>query len=439
MKKLWITVVMAAVLVLALCACQSPQQPGSTPGGSQGGTSTPQPGPSNPAPSTPAPSTPAGFRTPQAVQTGSGVTVKTAAEWAEQYPDIYASYQANSGNTTVHDYTKDYPMITTLYEGMAFAKFYNSARGHVYTIDDITATGRPHALANCFSCKTPDFTAMVNEKGDAAYTIPFEDALKDINEPVSCYNCHANTGSDLVVTHSYLTNAMGEDFGKVDARTLSCAQCHVEYYFDPASKATTLPYQNLETMSPDAILSYYNEDLLVDGQPFADYTNPRTGVRQIKVQHPEFETFMGAGSVHAGTFTCADCHMGQATAEDGSTYVSHTWTSPLQNQALLDGTCSVCHKDLAGDVKKIQDEIEGRTAEVGNKLVDLTEKLAAAVSGGKYTEDELNAIRTLARNAQFYWDFVFVENAEGAHNSALSRDCLNKAEQLADQALAMFK
>ena len=377
-------------------------------------------------------------RLTQVVKTGSGVTVMTAQDWAETYPEIYASYLANSENTEVHDYTKDYPMIGVVYEGMAFSKFYGSARGHTYTVEDVASTGRPHALANCFSCKTPDFTAMVNEMGDSAYRLAFEDVLAQVNESISCYNCHANTGDELVITHTYLADALGEELKDVDAATLSCAQCHVEYYFHPTTKATSLPYTSLATMDPDAILDYYNHTQ-VNGEVFADYVNPRTGVRQIKVQHPEFETYMGAGSVHKDTFTCADCHMGEATAADGTTYISHTWISPLENKTLLDNTCAQCHTDLAGQVADIQEEAERRTYAIGYTLEGLTEKLAKAVESGKYTEEELNAIRALARDAQFYWDFVFVENSEGAHNSALTTRCLNQAEELLNQAMNLFK
>ena len=374
----------------------------------------------------------------QVVKAGSGVTVMSAEQWAETYPEIYASYLANSENDQVLDHVEEYPMIGVVYEGMAFNKYYGTARGHTYTVEDVTATGRPHALANCFSCKTPDFTAMVNEMGEIAYTLAFEDVLAQVNESISCYNCHANTGNELVITHTYLADALGEELKDVDAETLSCAQCHVEYYFHPTTKATSLPYTSLVTMSPDAILAYYN-NTLVNGQPFADYTNPRSGVRQIKVQHPEFETYMGEGSVHRDTFTCADCHMGEATAADGTTYISHTWTSPLDNQVLLDSTCSACHTDLAAEVAEIQEEAERRTYAIGYELEALTEKLVLAVESGRYTEDELNAIRSLARDAQFYWDFVFVENSEGAHNSTLTTQCLNKAEEKLNQAMALFK
>ena len=366
-----------------------------------------------------------------ATQTGTGVTVVKAADWAETYPDVYASYMKNEENKEVFDHVEEYPMIATVYEGMAFNKYYNSARGHYYTVEDVTNTGRPHKLANCFTCKTPDFTAKVNNEGVSAYTIPFADMLANVNESVSCYNCHANTPGELVVTHTYLADAMGDDFAALNPETASCAQCHVEYYFAPEPKAVTLPYSNMETMHPDSILAFFEE------MNFADYTNPRTGVKQIKVQHPEFETYMGKGSVHTAQFSCADCHMEKATNAEGTTYTSHYWVSPLASDSIK-ASCAACHPDLEGFVKGIQTKAEERTIAIGTKLEELTNKLADAVASGKYSEEELNAIRTLNRKGQFYWDFVFVENSEGAHNSKLTNECLDKAEQLIDEALTKF-
>ena len=427
MKRFYM-LLLAALVLVTFCACQKTEE---------AEVAAPTETVAAAAPEA-APEAAEKVRVAQVVETGAGVTVLSAQDWADKYPEIYASYLANEDNTQVHDYTKDYPMLPVVYEGMAFSKFYGSARGHVYTVEDVTSTGRPHALANCFSCKTPDFTAKVNELGDAAYTIPFEDMLAEVNESISCYNCHANTGDELVVTHTYLADALGDDLQNVAPETLSCAQCHVEYYFAPGTKATTLPYQNLATMTPDAILDYYNRTI-VDGQAFADYTNPRSGVRQIKVQHPEFETYMGEGSVHKDTFTCADCHMGEAVAADGTTYISHTWTSPLDNEALMSGTCAECHTDLVGEVRAIQSETERRTYAIGYLLEGLTEKLVLAVESGAYNDQELDAIRAVARDAQFYWDFVMVENSEGAHNSKLNAQCLDKAEALANTAMGMFK
>ena len=371
------------------------------------------------------------------VETGVAVTVKTAEDWKAICPEVYESHMRNQENDEIVEYTEEFPYLKVLYEDFGFSKFYGSARGHYYDLEDIFATGRPHALANCFTCKTPNFTAMVNEKGDEAYSLKFDDISSEMVETISCYNCHGNTPPTLTVTHSYLSDAVGEDFEKIDARTLSCGQCHVEYYFAPDTKATTLPYSNLSTMNPDDILAYYN-NLLVDGQPFADYVNPRTGVRQIKVQHTEFETFLGKGSVLNADFTCSDCHMGKETTADGKTYTSHYYTSPLTNETLIASTCSECHEDLAADIHALQDELNKRTDDVALILVDLTEQLAAVVEKGEMAEDKLNEVRSLARDAQFYWDFVFVENSEGAHNSALTNDCLDKAEKLANEAIALL-
>lgn len=361
--------------------------------------------------------------------------VITAEEWSEMFPEIYASYMANSENSEVIDHVEEYPAIAVLYEGMAFNQFYNSARGHVYTLEDVNATGRPHPLSNCLTCKTPDYTALVNSTGVEVYKMAFEEVMAQIDEPVSCYNCHANEAAtgQLVVTHQYLADAMGDDLSAVDPAVLSCAQCHNEYYFAPETKATTLPYTGVEAMHPDAILAYYNE------MGFTDYTNPRTGTNMIKVQHPEFETFMGEGSILNGEFTCADCHMGVEISENGVAYTSHNWTSPLQNEALIENSCSKCHDDFVADIKAIQAEAESRTIAIADQLVELTETLAAAVESGDYSEDELNAIRALNRDAQFYWDFVFVENSEGAHNSKLTKYCLDKAEELCAEAMGMFK
>ncbi|MBQ7737191.1 MAG: ammonia-forming cytochrome c nitrite reductase subunit c552 [Oscillospiraceae bacterium] len=374
--------------------------------------------------------------TAQVVDTGSAVKVVTASHWQNEYPDEYASFLRNEENDQVVDYVEQYPIIATIYEGNAFGKFYSSARGHTFTLEDVSETGRPHGQAKCITCKTSDYTILVNTEGNEVYSRPFDDVMAKMNEAVSCYNCHADSGDSLVVTHAYLINAMGNDLSQVEPENLSCGQCHVEYYFAAEDQSTTLPYTSLETMTPEAMLAYYNEI------GFVDYVNPRTGTEQLKAQHPEFETFLGEGSKHAGMLTCADCHMGVTTSSQGygiGTYSDHYLVSPLEKPEILNTTCARCHEgDVAELVHAIQDEIEARTIEVGEKLVALTNALAEAVESGKYSEEELNAVRSLNRDAQFYWDFVFVENSEGAHNSELSRNCLNKAEALIDEAMALL-
>ena len=373
---------------------------------------------------------------PAQVKTARENGVITAEEWSTYYPEVYASHMANADNNPQPRvaYPEQDPNIQVLYQGMAFSFDYTEAIGHSYTLEDIAETTRPHKLANCLTCKTADYTALVNKLGTEAYSLPFEDVVQQMSETVSCYNCHGNTPGTIVIESDYMANAMGDEMtaGTVDAINVSCAQCHIEYYFDPATKATSVPYDSPDNFDPDSILAYYNE------MGFVDFTNENTGVGMIKVQHPEFETYTGAGSVHSGTFNCADCHMGVDYTKKGTPFVSHEFTSPLDNEALVQSNCAQCHANLKADVEKIQKEITEKETQVSDLLVELNSKLADAVASGSLSEAELAKLRQLDRDAQFYWDFVYVENSEGAHNSKLSRECLGKAETLAKEALALL-
>ena len=373
------------------------------------------------------------------VKTERAYGVVSAEEWSAYYSDIYKSYMANSGNTghggVRIKYTETDPDIRTLYAGMGFSFDYTEAIGHNYTLDDIAETQRPHKLANCLTCKTPDMTAMVNALGASVYSTDFDTVFAAVSEPVSCYNCHGNTPGTIVITHDYMAEAMNADIEakKVPASSVSCAQCHIEYYFDPATKATKTPYKGLTEISPDAVLAFYNST------GFYDYVNPNTGVQMIKVQHPEFETYYGASSKHKGMYTCADCHMGVSYNANGDPYANHYLSSPLENKELLQTTCKMCHADLTSQVKTIQENITRREKQISAMLVEINQKLAAATEGKTLPQETIDKIKSLDRDAQYYWDFVYVENAEGAHNSTLSNYCLDKAEDLAKQALALLK
>ena len=361
--------------------------------------------------------------------------VITAQEWAAVYPEITASLQANADNTYRISYLEEDPYLTTVYAGFGFAKDYGSAIGHSYTLEDVAQTKRPHPLANCLTCKTPDYTKLVNDLGDDAYSLDFNEVLGQMHEDVSCYNCHGNDAGnkgELVVTHSYVTEALGAEMDNIAPAVLSCGQCHIEYYFKPENKATAMPYDSVAAMSPEAILAYY------DAMNFADWTQETTGTRLLKAQHPEMETFLGEGSAHKGLLTCADCHMADAV-EGKVYYTSHKLESPLDNPALLD-TCAKCHgsADMTAVVRGIQAGVTAREKEVGQALKEFNDALAAKTSAGVSDED-LAEVRGIYRSAQWYWDFCYVENAEGAHNSKLAYDCLDKAEALIEQGMALLK
>ncbi|MBQ1446558.1 MAG: ammonia-forming cytochrome c nitrite reductase subunit c552 [Solobacterium sp.] len=367
---------------------------------------------------------------------GTGVKLIRSDEWAEQYPDQYATYIMNDENSEVVDYIAENPYIKTLYEGFGFAVSYGSARGHTYVIEDLTETGRPHKLANCFTCKTSSFTEAVLNDGVSAYAMAFEDMEAQVTDAFGCFHCHANEPGVLYVTHPYVAAALGDDLTKVNAANLTCAQCHTEYYFDPATKETTVTYHGLSQFSPDDSLAYQNTLLDAEGNLFCDWVDADTGVRKLKVQHPEFETYMGEGSVHASQFTCADCHMGKTTAEDGTVFTNHYWVSPLDSPEIMANSCSLCHQDLEGQVRAIQTATRERENEIGYALEQLDKDLAAAIEAGTISDEDLENARMAYRNAQFFWDYVFVENSEGAHNSRLTNHCLDKAQEYLDEANA---
>ncbi|MBR2527878.1 MAG: ammonia-forming cytochrome c nitrite reductase subunit c552 [Blautia sp.] len=357
----------------------------------------------------------------------------TAEEWEETFPEIVASYNANAANSYRISYLDTDPYLKNIYEGYGFAKDYTSAVGHSYCLEDVYKTERPHALANCLTCKTADFTKMVNDLGEEVYSYDFEELYGSMVQSVGCYSCHENKEleeENLAVTHSYITLALGEEYDGIDPSILTCGQCHIEYYFDPETKATRMPHSDIASMGPEATLAFYDE------MGFADWTQESTGARMLKAQHPELETYL-SGSFHANMgLTCADCHMGKSISETGTEYVNHTWRSPLEDAGLLQ-YCAQCHKDtdMAQKVHAIQAEITTAEKELGMKLSDLKDGLAAAVASGKNTEEQLDEVRSLYRSAQWYWDYCYVENAEGAHNSAFARDCLAKSEELIDQAM----
>ena len=114
--------------------------------------------------------------------------------------------------------------------------------------------------------------------------------------------------------------------------------------------------------------------------------------------------------------------------------------SPLQNETLLNN-CAKCHggtEAVVSLVQNTQQKVTARETEVGNKLSELKDTLAAAVAEGKLGEAELEAVRKLHREAQWFFDFCYVENSEGAHNSALSLSCLETSEGKIEEAMKLL-
>ena len=348
---------------------------------------------------------------------------------------IAVSMGKEQENSYVTDYLEQDPYLVNIYQGFGFAKEYGSARGHSYTLEDVQKTQRPHAKANCLTCKTPDMHKMIAEQGVGVYSMPFDEVMAQTTNTVSCYTCHGaddGNGGKIVITHQYVNEALGENVNEIKAASLSCGQCHIEYFFTPSDSETMMPYHSVAEMTPEAILAYYDE------MGFSDWEQPGTGTKMLKAQHPELETYLYGK--HASILSCADCHMPQETTESGVQYHDHHVVSPLTSETLL-AKCAACHgsaENTIALVQGIQAKVTERETEVGNKLSALKDELTAAVDAGKMSGEELDAVRKLHREAQWFFDFCYVENAEGAHNSSLAYRCLDTSEAKIDEAIVLL-
>lgn len=377
-----------------------------------------------------------------ALLTGTGCTAKTeylsAKDWESKHPDIHASYLENKemeattyGGSIQVDYLEKYPYLKTLYEGYGFSIEYLRARGHVYALEDVMGTERPKPGASCLSCKTSDFLKHLEENGVKGNAMKFEDVAKAEMETISCYDCHKNEPGTLHVTREHLNVALKGINKEFKPAELACAQCHVEYYLEPENKAVVMPSVNGQT--PEAMLTYY------DQAKYSDWVHPRSGTPLVKVQHPEWETFQDSLHDKMG-LSCTDCHMPDAKKADGSVFPSHHWTSPLKT---IEASCLPCHKDDTADslkqkVETLQGGVETQMNATAERIVILINELDAATKAGK-PEATLTQAREKHRQAQWYWDFVFVENSEGFHNNALSKRLLDQAATVTEEALALLK
>ena len=367
---------------------------------------------------------------------GEPMTYQVEEPLTPMMEGITVTMGQNAENSEAEDYLEMDPYLVNIYEGYGFAKDYKAARGHAYTLEDVSKTARPHDQAKCITCKTPDFTKMVNEQGVGVYTLPFDEVMSQMTQAISCYSCHGDdkgNNGQIVITHSYVQEALGENVSSIDPKTLNCGQCHIEYYFTPDENETMMPYSSREEMTPEAILAYYDE------MGFKDWEQPGTGTPMLKAQHPEMETFLPSQHAKMG-LNCSSCHMAEETAEDGTTYHSHYLVSPLQSETLM-ATCAACHgsADAARSlVTATQKKVTARETEVGNRLSELKDTLTEAVTKAEMTEEELDAVRKLHREAQWFFDFCYVENSEGAHNSRMSLSCLNTADEKIAEAMTLL-
>ncbi|KJF43675.1 ammonia-forming cytochrome c nitrite reductase [Draconibacterium sediminis] len=354
--------------------------------------------------------------------------------WGQNYPREFQSYygtadtsfQSKYNGNTMIDMLEVDPRLVVLWAGYGFSKDYNQGRGHYYAITDIQNTLRTGAPktpkegpmpATCMTCKSPDVPRLMNEKGVAAfYTGAWAELGAEVVNPIGCADCHDNETMNLTITRPALVEAferMGKDVTKAshqEMRSLVCAQCHVEYYFNKktveGAQYLTFPWDN--GFSVEAMEEYY------DNMEFSDWTHSISKAPMLKAQHPGYEIYMTGIHAQRGV-SCADCHM-PYKSEGGQKFTDHHMQSPLNNIA---NSCQVCHREEAGTLLANVYERQDKIIENRDKLEELL--VRAHVEAKKAwdlgaDETQMEDILMGIRHAQWRWDYAAASHGGSFHS-----------------------
>jgi len=356
--------------------------------------------------------------------------------WGENFPREYQTY-LKTADTSFHsefngnavtDALEKNPRMIVLWAGYAFSKDYKAPRGHYYAITDIRntlRTGTPKGPDDgpqpntCWTCKSPDVPRMMEKMTPAEfYKGKWGAKGHEVVNFIGCADCHDPKTMDLRITRPALVeafNSMGKDISKAthqEMRSLVCAQCHVEYYFDkkrqdaPDVAYLTFPWKF--GTSADSALKYYNS------YGFTDFTHQLSKAPILKAQHPDYEVYLTGIHAQRGV-ACADCHM-PYVKEGGQKFTSHKITSPLQN---ISNSCQVCHRESEETLRNNVYERQRKVKEIRDKseieLVRAHVEAKAAWDAGA-TEAEMDPALQHIRNAQWYWDYSAAGHGNAFHS-----------------------
>lgn len=364
------------------------------------------------------------------------------AVWGKIYQLEYKSFQRNLernpsptgyGGAVNHQKSEKEPEILVNFKGYGFSKDYSEDRGHPYAIEDLLKSKRvtPKSPGACMTCKTANLKDVYQEMGWDYAKAPLTEVVPKLKHSITCANCHDPRTMKLRIISPAFIEAMKKrnvdlNLASQDQmRSYVCAQCHVEYYFEPGTTRVILPWD--KGLEPERMYAYYAD------QPagFAsDWEHPDSQVKLLKAQHPDFETWSGGVHGRAGV-SCADCHM-PYMRQNGVKYTSHWMTSPMKH---IGASCGTCHdqgsKWLLDSVKSTQDKVWQLQRTAGQAVARAHEALAKT----KAPQAEMEKARELTRKAQWYWDFVAAENGMGFHNPTLALNILGLSIEAANQAV----
>lgn len=365
--------------------------------------------------------------------------------WMNQFPNQVASYlrtqemeaTANGGSVPYQKLDK-YPYMRAMYHGFGFWFDFRESRGHLYAIEDTMITGRAKFGGVCLACKSADYPTLVAEYGQQEFdTMKWSEAHQKTTHPVACIDCHDPDSPDfaLRLTRPWLEEAIiaqGKQLADFDMRSLVCAQCHSEYYFEGPGTANKVVFPWSQGFRPEDALAHVNEE------NFSDWVHPRTGAGVHKVQHPEFEFYQG--SIHANMgLACADCHMPTVKDGQGKEYTQHWLASPLQH---MEPSCQRCHADLAqtkNRTENIQGELRANANEIGLELEKAINALRDARRVPNVNQELIKEAQGKHREAQLFLDWFLVENSTGFHNAAEGRRILENARKVTQEMASLTK
>jgi nitrite reductase (cytochrome c-552) len=318
--------------------------------------------------------------------------------------------------------------MVILWAGYAFSKDNYTPRGHYYAITDIRSTlrtGVPKGLDDgpqpntCWTCKSPDVPRLMEKMGAKEfYKGKWVSKGHEIINFIGCADCHDPKTMDLRITRPALIEAfqlMGKDISKAtnqEMRSLVCAQCHVEYYFDKKrSDAIDIAYLTFPWklgLTADSALKYYNSI------GFTDFPHQLSKAPVLKAQHPDYELYLTGIHSDRGV-ACADCHM-PYIKEGGQKFTSHKITSPLSN---ISGTCQVCHRESEETLKENVYERQEKVKEIRDKaeieLVKAHVEAKTAWDAGASEKDMESALQHI-RNGQWFWDYSAASHGAAFHS-----------------------
>lgn len=351
-----------------------------------------------------------------------------AEAWGRYFPRQFGTYaqMADTSFRSKHlgsqrrDLLQENPQFVILFAGYAFSRDYNLSRGHTYSIQDVRESLRTGAPMNpgdgpmpatCWTCKSPDVARVMEEHGpDGFYSMMLSETGAEVVNPINCASCHDPETMTLRITLPALAETYDrlgvniEEASHQEMRNLTCAQCHVEYYFGE-NNYLTFPWDNGTTA--EEMAEYY------DNIGFADWIHPLSKAPMIKAQHPDYEVFMQGIHYQRGV-SCADCHM-PYKSEGGVKFTDHRIQSPLNN---ISNACQTCHREseqeLVRNVIDRQDMVKEVRVKLEEILVEVHLTAEYAWNMGA-TEEQMRDALHLVRHAQWRWDYAAATHGGSFH------------------------